>query len=140
MKKSTHIVLDCSITMAWILPDESMTEKANEILSSLNVTRVKVPTLWPLEVSNVLCLAERQKKLSALEVAEFKEFLASLPIHIDNGTALRAMGSIYTLAKTEQLTIYDAAYLEIAVRENLPLATFDKALKKAAQRNSVPVL
>lgn len=140
MKKIEYVVLDCSITIAWILPDGTMTEKANEILSLLNTMQVKVPTIWPLEVANVLSLAERQKKLSALEVAEFKEFLSALPISIDSGTSLRAMGSIYTLAKMEELTVYDAAYLEIAVREGLPLATFDKALKKAAQRNNVSLL
>lgn len=140
MKNAELIVLDCSITMTWILPDDGMTEKANEILSSLDEKHAKVPTIWPIEVANVLCIVERQKKLSALEVSEFKEFLSALPISIDNSTSLRAMGSVYTLAKTEQLTIYDAAYLEIAIRENLPLATFDKALKKAAQRNGVLLL
>ena len=140
MKKTECIVLDCSITMTWILPDDAMVEKADEILALLDEKRAKVPTIWPLEVANVLCLAERQKKLSALDVSEFKEFLSALPISIDNNTSLRAMGSIYTLATIEQLSIYDAAYLEMAMRENLPLATFDKALKKAAQRNGVSVL
>lgn len=140
MKQTEFIVLDCSITITWILPDEAVTEKADEILSSLDGRHVKVPTIWPLEVANVLCLAERQKKLSALEIAEFKEFLSALPISVDNSTSLRAMGSVYTLAKIEQLTIYDATYLEIAMREGLPLATFDKALKKAAHRNGVSLL
>lgn len=140
MKNLEGIILDCSITMAWILYDELSYEKADEILKSLEMKYAKVPSIWALEVANVLCLAERQKKLTALEVAEFKEFLITLPISIDNGTSSHAMGSIYTLAKTESLTIYDATYLEIALRENLPLATFDKALKKAALRNSVVVL
>lgn len=139
MKKIDYIVLDCSVTMTWILPGEN-TEKTDAILASLKDKQVKVPTIWPLEVANVLCFAEQQKKLSALDVSEFKEFLSALPINIDNHTSLRAMGSIYILAKTEQLTIYDAAYLEIAIRESLPLATLDKALKKAAQRNNVSLL
>ena len=140
MKAVEYFVLDCSVTMAWILRDEVMTEKADAILLALEEKQAKVPTIWPLEVSNVLCLAERQKKLTAFEVAEFKEFLSALPIHIDHETSSRAMGSVYTLAKTEQLTVYDAAYLEIAIRENCSLATFDHALKNAAKRNHIPVL
>ena len=140
MKAVASIVLDCSVTMAWILRDETMSEKADEVLLLLESKQAKVPTIWSLEVANVLCLAERQKKITGLEVAEFKEFLSTLPIHIDHETSQRAMGSIYMLAKIEQLTVYDAAYLEIAIRDNIPLATFDKALKNAAKKNSVVVL
>lgn len=136
MKKS-EFVLDCSVTMAWILPNELEFEKANEILMLFKESYAHVPTIWPLEVGNVLCQAEKLNKLTAIEVAEFKDFLSALPIHIDNSTSLRAMNSIYTLAKIEQLTIYDAAYLELAIRENISLATFDKALKKAAKNNQV---
>lgn len=140
MKAAEYIVLDCSVTMAWILRDETMTEKADAILSVLEEKHVKVPTIWSLEVANVLCLAERQKKLTSFEVAEFKEFLSELPIQIDHNTSSRAMGSVYALAKTEQLTVYDAAYLEIAIRESIPLATFDHALKNAAKKNGVLIL
>ncbi|OGT45571.1 MAG: hypothetical protein A3E82_00395 [Gammaproteobacteria bacterium RIFCSPHIGHO2_12_FULL_38_11] len=140
MKANDYMVLDCSVTMAWILRDDSMTEKADLILSMFEEKKAKVPTIWSLEVANVLCLAERQKKLTALEVAEFKEFLVELPIYVDHETSLRTMGSIYTLAKTEKLTVYDAAYLEIAMRESIPLATFDKALKNAAKKNDVILL
>ncbi len=140
MNVITHIVLDCSVTMAWILRDDTMSEKADAILSTLQEKHAKVPTIWTLEVANVLCLAERQKKITALEVAEFKEFLAELPIIIDHETSSKAMGSIYTLAKTEGLTTYDAAYLEIAIRENIALATFDKALISAAKKNGISIL
>ena len=99
-----------------------------------------MPTIWPLEVANVLCLAERQKKITSLEVAEFKEFLSELPIHVDHDTSVKAMGSIYALAKTALLTTYDAAYLEIAMRENIPLATFDNALINAAKKQGVCML
>src|SRR3990167_5069163 len=131
MKAVEYIVLDCSVTMAWILRDELMSEKADAILCLFEEKQATVPTIWSLEVANVLCLAERQKKITTLEVAEFKEFLSGLPINVDHDTSLKAMGSIYALAKAEQLTVYDAAYLEIAIRENSPLATFDKALKNA---------
>ncbi|TAK73951.1 MAG: VapC toxin family PIN domain ribonuclease [Gammaproteobacteria bacterium] len=141
MRKTPLFVLDCSVTMAWILLEDSMTEKANTILSLFKEeAQAKVPSIWAFEVANVLCHAEKVKKISALESAEFKEFLAALPIHTENTTPLRAMGSIYTLAKSEQLTIYDAAYLELASRESLPLATFDKALRKAAERMDIVLL
>src|SRR5437867_11544721 len=81
-----YIVLDCSVTMSWILRDEIMSEKADRILSAIEEKQVRVPTIWPLEVANVLCLAERKKKLTAFEVAEFKEFLSELPIQIDHDT------------------------------------------------------
>ena len=140
MKVADYFVLDCSVTMAWILRDDHMNDDADVILKMLEEKKAKVPTIWPLEVANVLCMAERQKKLTALEVSEFKEFLSELPIHIDHDTSLRTMGSIYLLAKTERLTVYDAAYLEIAIRENTPIATFDKELKNAAKKNGVTVL
>ena len=138
--KKIEFVLDCSVTMAWILPDEPECEKANEILIMLKESYAKVPTVWPLEVANVLCQADKLNKLSAIDIAAFKDFLSALPITIDSSTSLRTMGSIYVLAKMEQLTIYDAAYLEVAMRENLSLATFDKALKKAAKHNGVKLL
>src|SRR3990167_6682526 len=128
MKAVEYIVLDCSVTMAWILRDESMSEKADAILCLLEEKQAKVPTIWSLEIANVLCLAERLKKITAFEVAEFKEFLSELPIQVDHDTSSRALGSVYTLAKTEQLTVYDAAYLEMAIRENSPLATFYKEI------------
>lgn len=140
MHALNYIVLDCSVTLAWILEEGEITKKAESVLFMLEKKQAKVPTIWPLEVANVLCLSERQKKLTALEVAEFKEFLSALPISIDSETSLKAMGSIYALAKSENLTIYDAAYLEIAIRENYPLATFDQALKNAAKRNGVELL
>lgn len=137
MNASNWIVLDCSVTLSWILEEDLMSEKAESVLLMLEKKQAKVPSIWSLEVANVLCSAERQKKLTALEVAEFKEFLSALPIQVDSETSQKAMGSIYMLAKTENLTVYDAAYLEIAMRENCPLATFDKALKNAAKRQGV---
>lgn len=113
MKAVEYFILDCSVTMAWILRDEMMSEKADAILFQLEKKQVKVPVIWTLEVANVLCLAERQKKITAFEASEFKDFLSKLPIHIDHDTTSRVFDSVYTLAKAEQLTTYDAAYLEI---------------------------
>lgn len=140
MKLSRLFVLDCSVTITWLLPDEKMNMKADAILASLSHQQAKVPNLWSLEVANVLWQCERLGKITALEVAEFKDFLSTLPIHIDNSTTTRAMGSIYEIAKSEQLTVYDASYLEVAIRENIALATFDKALRKSATKFKVPLL
>lgn len=140
MKVPQLFVLDCSVAMAWVLREDAMSEKADSILAIFEEKEAKVPTIWSLEVANVLCMAERQKKLTAFEVAEFKEFLSLLPVTIDHDTSSRVMGSIYALAKTEQLTVYDAAYLEMAIRIGCPLATFDKALKSAAKRNGIACL
>jgi len=131
-------VMDCSITMAWVLPGEA-NAGAEAVLQLLETAHIKVPTIWPLEVNNVLLQAEHRKRISTVEVAEFKEFLAALPIYVDDTTGLHAAGSIYTLAKEQHLTIYDAAYLELSMRENLPLATLDKALQKAAMHVGIQV-
>lgn len=131
-RSSADFILDCSITMAWCFEDE-ITEFSERVFNSLTNSIALVPALWALEVANVLLIAERKKRLNKITSAAFKDSLHMLPIQIDHTTAYRAMGSIMEIASETGITIYDATYLELALHTSLPLATFDKDLKKAAE-------
>ncbi len=138
-KMPNEFVLDCSITMAWCFEDES-TAFTEFVLDGLQDSSAKVPNLWPLEVANVLLIAERKKRLSFFQAVNFKSSLEALPIIIDPLTSSRAFETIFELAREYKLTSYDAAYLELAWREKLPLCTLDAALKKTAQTIGVKLL
>lgn len=138
-KKSYGFVLDCSVTMAWCFEDES-NDYTDSILESLNDTTAIVPTLWPLEVANVLLLSKKEKRVTEIQSASFIDILSSLPIVVDPSTTSRAMHSIFVLAGETNLTIYDAAYLELALREKIPLITLDEALNKAASKLGIKTL
>ena len=117
--------------MAWCFEDEN-TDYTNNILENLENTTAVVPTIWSLEVANVLLLAKKNKRISEIQSASFIDALLTLPIVVDTSTSSRAMHSILFLANQLDLTIYDAAYLELAMREKIPLITLDKKLIKAA--------
>ena len=137
-KKLYDFVLDCSITMAWCFEDEG-NEYTNSVLENLKDTKATVPTIWPLEVANVLLLAKKNKRITEVQSASFIDALSGLPITVDQSTTSRAMHSIFVLASQTDLTIYDAAYLELAIREKIPLLTLDKGLIKAAKKLAIPL-
>ena len=125
-------VLDCSVTMAWVFPDEA-TEATNRLRDSLVESRAFVPSLWPVEVGNVLLVATRRNRIRVDDWQEIRASLEALPIEIDPMTTSRAWGASLELARTHQLSVYDAMYLELAMRLQLPLATLDRALHSAAR-------
>lgn len=125
-------VLDCSVTMAWVFPDEA-TEATDQLRDSLVESRAFVPSLWPVEVGNVLLVATRRNRIHVDDWREIRASLEALPIEIDPVTTSRAWGSSLELARTHQLSVYDAMYLELAMRLQLPLATLDRALHRAAR-------
>lgn len=137
--KAASFVLDTSITMSWCFEDEA-TPFTDSLLDRLEKETAKVPSLWTLEVMNVLLIAQRKKRLSHLAATQFKNALNALPIVIDEFTTHHVTGVTYELAKETSLTIYDATYLELAKREKLPLATLDRALAKAAKAHKISVL
>ena len=96
-----------------------------------------MPTLWHLEVANVLTQAQKRNRISAAQVAERISLLEQLPISVDSQTSQRGLREILVLATEYQLSSYDAAYLELAMRAAVPLATVDKALLKAASKAGV---
>jgi len=132
-------VLDCSVTMAWCFEDET-SESARLILDRLNTTKAIVPGIWPLEVANVLAISERRGRLTAADMSKFIKLLGTLPITVDEETSQRALNDVLTLARTHQLTAYDAAYLELAIRHETELATFDEVLQQAATKLGIKTI
>ena len=132
-------VLDCSVAVCWLFEDEATTA-TDALLVQLQDDRALVPNLWHLELGNVLLQSVRRNRLTASELVTRLELIGGLPIDVDTETEGRAFREISTLARSETLTTYDAAYLELAIRHGIPLATQDKALVRAANRVTVPTL
>lgn len=132
-------VLDNSVAMRWLLASlkESDQAYAEAVLQSLAETEALVPHLWHLEATNVLIGAEKLGDLKTGEVERFITQLEALPIQIDPLTSHQAFSRTLSLSRAYNLSSYDAAYLELAIREGLPLATLDGDLRKAAQRADV---
>jgi predicted nucleic acid-binding protein len=126
------LVLDCSIVMAWYFVDES-SAYADAVARQLRDMMAFVPLNWPLEVTNTLTVGERRKRSTQAQAASLLKNLAAVPITIDDETNLHAWSTTLSLAREQNLTAYDAAYLELAMRRGLPLATLDDKLKAAAQ-------
>jgi predicted nucleic acid-binding protein len=124
------LVLDNSITMAWLMPDENSTP-ANALLHRVAVGGAVVPPLWHLEVGNSLTFAIRQRRISVTDRADAIGFLRGLPIEVDDEMQMRSWSDTLDLADRFKLTLYDACYLELAQRKHLPLATLDGDLRKA---------
>jgi len=98
-----------------------------------------VPPLWPLEVANALLVGERRSRITPAETARFLAILATFPITVDDETVAHAWLDTMHLARAQNLSSYDAAYLELALRRGLPLAALDGKLKTAAQAVGVPL-
>ena len=113
--------------MSWCFDDETNTY-ADEVLGSLLTAEAVVPVLWSLEVANVLVVSERRKRLTEAQMIRAIALLQALPILVDEATAQQALGATLTLAREHSLSAYDAAYLELAMREGLSLATVDEKL------------
>jgi len=135
----TEIVIDASVALAWCFRDE-LTEAITGLLDWLQSNTAAVPTLWPLEVANVLALAERRRRITAAESAQLIALLGTLDIVVDPEAPARALTGILDLAREERLTVYDSAYLELAMRLGVPLASKDRELCDAAERVGVTVL
>jgi len=135
----SRLVLDCSISAAWFFEDED-SPLAEHVLSSLAMDEAVVPSVWPVEMANVLAIAERTERVTTAKTEEFLARLADLPIALDYRGADRAFTSVLGLARLYGLTAYDAAYLELALREGLPLATDDRPLCNAAAKAGVTLV
>ena len=132
-------VLDCSVTVSWLFEDEA-SPQTDALLHRLQEGPALVPGIWYLEVGNVLAQAERRGRNSASQTAACLDTLGRLPIEVDVETNRRALREVLSLARAEQLTTYDASYLELAMRRGLALATCDKALLRASRRVGVTTL
>jgi predicted nucleic acid-binding protein len=138
-KPTEGFVLDNSIVMAWSFEDE-VNEYADAVLERLADSRAIVPVLWPLELANALLMSERRKRSTEAETIMWTGMLASLPIAVDGETNSHAWSDTLNLARGHNLSAYDAAYLELAIRQCLPLATIDGKLRTAAEAVGVTLL
>jgi predicted nucleic acid-binding protein len=132
-------VIDNSVVMSWCFQDET-SKYTDAILDYLEQATAYVPAIWPLEVSNVLLVAERRKRLSQSDSSRFISLLLELPIIVEPESPERMLSEILALAREYKLSSYDASYLDIAMRKGLPIATTDKNIISAARRSSVPIL
>ena len=137
----SDFALDASAALAWCFAAEADTKSEALLERMLDGAVAEVPAVWFLEIANVLAVAERRRALSAADVAEAVTLYASLPVHVDDADISgRGFGDILALAHAQRLSSYDAAYLDVAMRAGLPLATRDNALKAAARRVGVRLI
>src|SRR5579862_1674771 len=115
-------VLDASVTLSWCFADEA-SQYSRDILSALRTTYAVVPALWPFEIANSLAIAARQGRIPGDGIAEFLESLRELPIQVERRESLWICQEVVRLSHSHGLSAYDAAYLELAKREGLALAT-----------------
>jgi predicted nucleic acid-binding protein len=133
------LVLDSSVILAWVYSDET-TEAVKQVLEMLSQSSAWVPGLWRLEIANVLEMGVRRGRHDAGFRDGTLADLALLPIHLDAETDRHAWGATARLAERHRLTLYDAAYLELALRRGLPLATVDQELRRAASTENLVLL
>jgi predicted nucleic acid-binding protein len=134
-----RFVLDASIALAWCFEDED-SDGADEILDHLASAEAIVPVIWPAEVGNALLAAERRKRMTAAGVSRSLGLLGELNIQVDAASTHSSVGDVVALARSAKLSVYDASYLFLAMREGIPLATLDLALGEAARKAGVAVL
>ena len=136
----SKLTLDGSIALSWFLPGER-TDKNQAVRRLIEGgTTALVPSIWALEVVNALLTAERRKRISQADSAAAWASLQKLPLETDPETGRRAGSDILALARQQKLSVYDAAYLELAMRHGTPLASLDELLRAAARTLRVPLL
>ncbi len=135
-----RIVLDASVAVAWCFEDEStrFTEGVLDLLSA--GTEVLTPAIWPFEVANALLVAERRKRITLAQVTALLQRIAGLRISVDPIQPGTAFNQILSIARQSGLSEYDAAYVELALREALPLATLGDKLRRAATRVGITLV
>ena len=124
--------MDSSATIAWFIPDERAAE-GEQLLDLVTEEGAIVPNLWPLEIANALLVAVRRERVSRAHCEHALTVLSRLPIEIDVETTAQAWGPILELAAHFGLSVYDACYLELAQRRELPLASLDRKLRVAGR-------
>jgi predicted nucleic acid-binding protein len=135
-----RLVLDASVAVAWCFSEEStsFTEGVLDLLAS--GTEALTAAIWPFELANALLMGERRKRISVAQVTTVLQRISALPITVDPIRTDTAFSQILSVARQEQLTEYDAAYLELALREGLPLATLDNGLRRAARNAGIALV
>jgi predicted nucleic acid-binding protein len=132
-----QFVIDNSVVMSWCFEDE-VNPYADTVLESLRDGEAFVPGIWPLELGNVLLVAERKKRLGEASAVRFLELVIGLPLTIEQEAPQRTLTEIVSLARELKLSTYDASYLDLAMRLGLPMSTLDVSIRKAAKRLGIP--
>jgi predicted nucleic acid-binding protein len=135
----TACVIDASVAAAWCFKDEA-SPSIDAVFRTVRDYGALVPALWHLELANALLQAERRRRILIADLLWRLDLISDFPIVVDAETPARAWRETLLLARTERLTTYDAAYLEVALRMGLPLASLDTALVAAAKRLGTIVL
>ena len=133
------LVLDASLALAWYFQDEA-TATTDAVLDRVAETGAVVPALWRLELANGLQVAVRRGRISPAYRDASLADLTQMRIETDSETDVHAWSATLMLAEKHDLTLYDAAYLKLAQRRRLPLATLDRGLRRAAGKLDLPVL
>ena len=135
-----EFVVDASISIAWVHPAQATTQSQALLEAIAAGAVVRAPALWSLETANALLVLTRRRKLSEAERVNALTVRAQLSVVLDHETAALAFGKLSDLATRHGLSVYDAAYLELALRRKLPIACKDGPLRTAAKRARVKLL
>jgi predicted nucleic acid-binding protein len=135
----TSCVLDASAALSWCFVDER-TKASIDLLRAVSQQGALVPNLWFLEVANSIWMAEKKQRLKTAEANALIDMLSKLPIEVEEVNSNAVWSTVMELARTHDLTIYDSTYLDLAVRNKLKLATFDKKLISAAKKCEVDLI
>ncbi len=136
---SASFVIDASVAMAWCFLEEA-TPATSELLDRMEAETAAVPAWWFLEVTNVLALAERKGRITPAQVAGFIALVEDFALEVDDQAPARAFTHVLPLCRSHGLTSYDAAYLDLAMRRGLPLASLDEQLRAAAGACGIKLL
>lgn len=132
------VVIDASTALAWCFPDESSTY-ADSVLVTLEGKTILVPSIWSLEIANAVLVGERKKRLTQSEILRFAALLENLPVLEDVRRVGDHVANVLPLARQYSLSAYDAAYLELSIRHDAPLATLGDRLENAAKQAGVKI-
>ena len=132
-------VLDCSVTLSWLLPDER-DAATDALIDDLERATGVVPAIWPYEVANALLVAQRRARIDDDDLTRVRGALAALPIEVEAVAGNDVLSTVCDLGRRLDLTSYDAAYVELPMRRRLPLATLDARLRKACTALKIEVL
>jgi len=132
----SRVVVDASLALAWCFPDEG-SDYADQVLVALKGHLIAVPPVWSLEVANAILVGERRKRLKQPEIQRFLDLVDGLSIVQDTETVGENLSGVLPVARGCNLSAYDAAYLELAIRIAAPLATLDLRLRRAATQAEI---
>ena len=136
----SRVVIDASITLSWLLADEANATSTAVKAALVNAAEVVAPAHWRLEVVNSIWMAERRKRLDPPGVAQAVAFCAQLPVSLDPETDKRALVETLAIARQHQISVYDAAYIELALRRGAAVASLDEPLRAVAKKMGIAVL